>query len=59
MKVLEFQPAKCVKWRVIDDPKLAGNKHQDWKESVEFMPHCSTDEFKITFRNRERPVLPK
>jgi uncharacterized protein YndB with AHSA1/START domain len=60
MKVLELDPARRVRWEVVDGPeewisttvswdlKQDGDytvilfKHQDWKEPVEFMHHCST-----------------
>jgi uncharacterized protein YndB with AHSA1/START domain len=60
LKVLELQPARRVRWQVIDGPaewidttvswelKQDGDyviilfKHEDWREPVEFMHHCST-----------------
>jgi uncharacterized protein YndB with AHSA1/START domain len=60
MKVLELDPAKYVRWQVVDGPEewigtkvsweikqdsdyaIVLLKHQDWREPVEFMHHCST-----------------
>ncbi|KAF1716899.1 polyketide cyclase [Pseudoxanthomonas yeongjuensis] len=60
MRVLELDPARRVRWQVVDGPEewidtrvgfelkqeddycIVLFKHQDWKEPVEFMHHCST-----------------
>ncbi|QLY29436.1 SRPBCC family protein [Nocardia huaxiensis] len=60
MKVRELDPAKRVRWQVVDGPeewigtyidwKLEQNgdyttvnfQHQNWREPVDFMHHCST-----------------
>jgi uncharacterized protein YndB with AHSA1/START domain len=60
MKVLALDPAKHVRWQVVDGPaewigttvhfdvKQEGDysivlfRHEDWKEPVEMMHHCST-----------------
>ncbi|WP_310447718.1 SRPBCC domain-containing protein [Thiobacillus sp.] len=60
MRVRELDPARLVRWQVVDGPeewigttirwelRQAGDytnvlfKHQDWREPVEFMHHCST-----------------